>query len=326
MYNLRQRNGILAPFILDFLRMRRNLGFKSISTEYSLFAFDDFANRKGLASITITKELADEWCHRRPNEATDTWSHRNCFLRQFSIYLFNIGYETYIPLKRPSKHDTFIPYIYSDRELRAIYQACDSLVLYDKHARSTLMILPALVRMLAGTGIRIGEAVNLHCNDVNLEQNYLVLRGCKNGKDRIVPISESLAGVCAQYRKYRELLPRHSDYFFVKLNGCACVGKSVYYWWKIILKKAGIKQRGDIVGPRIQDLRHSFCVKSMSRLSKEGQDLYYVLPILSTYVGHQSLAATDRYVRMTSEMYPDLLSQTDSICSYIYPELKYRNR
>ncbi len=63
----------------------------------------------------------------------------------------------------------------------------------------------------------------------------------------------------------------------------------------------------------------------MSRLSKEGQDLYYVLPILSTYVGHQSLAATDRYVRMTSEMYPDLLSQTDSICAYIYPELKYRN-
>lgn len=327
MYNLRQRNGILAPFIWDFLRMRRNLGFKSISTEYSLFAFDDFANGKGIASITMTKELADEWCQRRPNEATDTWSHRNCFLRQFSIYLFNIGYETYIPLKLPSKHDdTFIPYIYSDHELQAIYQACDSLVLYDKHARSVLMVLPALVRMLAGTGIRLGEAVNLHYKDVDLEQNYLVLKGCKNGKDRIVPISDSLADVCAQYRKYRELLPRHSDCFFVKLNGCACSGKSFSYWWKVILKKTGIKQRGDIVGPRIQDLRHSFCVKSMSRLSKEGNDLYYTLPILSTYVGHQSLAATDGYVRMTSEMYPDLLNQTDSICSYIYPELKYRNQ
>ncbi|MDA3834668.1 MAG: tyrosine-type recombinase/integrase [Spirochaetales bacterium] len=326
MGNLKQRNGILAPFIWDFLRMRRNLGFKSISTGYSLFAFDDFANRKGLASITITKELADEWCQRRPNEATDTWSHRNCFLRQFSIYIFNIGYETYIPLKLPSKHDdTFIPYIYSDRELRDIYRTCDSLVLYDKHARSTLMILPALVRMLAGTGIRIGEALNLHCNDVDLEQNYLVLKGCKNGKDRIVPISGSLADVCAQYRKYRELLPRHSDYFFVKLNGRACVGKSFSYWWKTILKKAGIKQRGDIVGPRIQDLRHSFCVNSMSRLSRKGNDLYYILPILSTYVGHQSLAATDGYVRMTSEMYPDLLNKIDGICSYIYPKLKYRN-
>jgi len=326
MRKLRQRNGILAPFIWDFLCMRRNLGFKSKSAEYSLFAFDDFAKEKGLISIMITKELADEWCQRRPNEATDTWNHRNCFLRQFSIYLFNIGYETYIPLKLPSKPDPFIPYIYSEKELQAIYQACDSLVLYDKHARSMLMIFPALIRMLAGTGIRVGEAIKLQNNDVNLEENYLILKGCKNGKDRIVPISESLANVCAQYRKYRELLPRHSDYFFVKLNGCACVGKSFSYWWKIILNKAGIKQRGDIVGPRMQDLRHSFCVKSMSRLSKEGNDLYYTLPILSTYVGHQSLAATDRYVRMTSEMYPDLLNKTDSICSYIYPELKYRNQ
>ena len=327
MYNLRQRNGILAPFIWDFLRMRRNLGFKSISTEYSLFAFDDFAKRKGLISIMITKELADEWCQRRPNEATDTWSHRNCFLRRFSIYLFNLGYKTYIPLKLPTKRDnTFIPYIYSDQELQAIYQACDSLVLYNKNAQSMLMILPALIRMLAGTGIRIGEAINLRCKDVNLEQNYLVLKGCKNGKDRIVPISDSLADVCVQYRKYRELLPRHSDYFFVKLNGCACSGKSFSNWWKIILKEAGIKHRGDLVGPRIHDLRHSFCVKSMSNLSEEGKDLYYILPVLSTYIGHQSLAATDEYVRMTSEMYPDLLNKTDSICSYIYPELKYRNR
>jgi integrase len=189
-----------------------------------------------------------------------------------------------------------------------------------------LMILPALIRMLAGTGIRIGEAINLRCKDVNLEQNYLVLKGCKNGKDRIVPISDLLADVCVQYRKYRELLPRHSDYFFVKLNGCACSGKSLSYWWKIILKEAGIKHRGDLVGPRIHDLRHSFCVKSMSHLSKEGKDLYYILPVLSTYIGHQSLAATDGYVRMTSEMYPDLLNKTDSICSYIYPELKYRNQ
>jgi integrase/recombinase XerD len=148
MYNLRQRNGILAPFIWNFLRMRRNFGFKSISAEYSLFAFDDFAKRKGLTSITITKEMADEWCQRRPNEATDTWSHRNCFLRQFAIYLLNLGYKTYIPLKLPSKHDTFIPYIYSDQELQAIYHACDSLVSYDKHARSAIMILPALIRML----------------------------------------------------------------------------------------------------------------------------------------------------------------------------------
>src|SRR2546425_2105022 len=80
--------GILAPFVHDFINMRKNLGFKSQSMKYSLFSFDAFTREKGLCSITITRELAEQWCSRRAGEATDTWSHRNCFLRQFSTYLF----------------------------------------------------------------------------------------------------------------------------------------------------------------------------------------------------------------------------------------------
>jgi integrase/recombinase XerD len=322
MNNQHITRGVLAPFVQDFINMRNNLGFKSQSARYSLFSFDAFTKKKGLSIITVTKDLAEQWCSRRPNEATNTWNHRNGFLRQFSTYLSNLGYDAYIPSRVFAKHDTFIPYIFADTELLAIYNACDSLVLYDKHARSGIMVLPALIRMLAGTGIRIGEATNLLEKDVNLEFNYLTLRNCKNGKDRLVPISESLADICRQYLKYRKLMPNNSNFFFVKMNGCRCPSASFRLWWIEILKKAGINHRGNTVGPRMHDLRHTFCVRSMARLAKEGKDLYYILPILSTYVGHQSLAATDRYVRMTSEMYPELLSQIDSICSYIFPELK----
>lgn len=319
------QRGILAPLICDFLTMRNNLGYKSESCRFSLFAFDRFAREKGLLSITITIELAEEWCVRRPGEAVDTWSHRNCFLRQFSVYLSNLGHETFIPPRVAAPRvETFVPYIFSEAEISAIYAACDSLTLYDRHARTHIMVLPALIRMLASTGIRIGEAVNLTNRDVNLEQNYLTLRGTKNGKDRLVPISGSLAAICGQYRQYRELLPSHSDYFFVKLNGCRCQPNGFARWWNKILKIACIKHRGKTVGPRIHDLRHSFCIRSLAHLLKDGKDLYYILPILSMYLGHTSLAATDRYVRMTSEMYPDLLGKTDSICSYIFSQLHYR--
>ena len=324
MNNKSVSTGILAPYINDFINMRFNLGFKSKGAKYSLLAFDAFAKKKGLERITITQELAEQWCSRRPNEATDTWCHRNGFLRQLSVYLNNLGYESYIPPKVFSKHDTFIPYIFSEAELQALFNACDSLVLYDKHARSGIMVMPLLIRMLAATGIRIGEATSLLNKDVNLELNYLILRNCKNGKDRIVPISESLAESCRQYRMYRGLLPANSNFFFVKLNGCRCASNSFTLWWNALLKSAGIKHRGKITGPRLHDLRHTFCVRSMVGLAKEGKDLYYILPILSTYVGHQSLAATDGYLRMTAEMYPDLLSQTDSICSYLFSALKAR--
>jgi integrase/recombinase XerD len=324
MHNQNQSPGVLAPYINEYLKMRTSLGFTSEGIKYSLYAFDRFAKTKRHSSITITQELAEEWCGKRPNETPKTRSKRSSFLRQFSIYLSNLGIETYIPSTINFKRNDFTPYIFSDEELQLIFTACDSLTVYDKHGTSKLMILPVLFRMLAGTGLRIGEATALLDKDVNLEQKYLVLRNCKNGKDRIVPISDSLAEVCSQYRKYRDLLPRHCYYFLIKPNGYACPSNSFSYWWEIILKKAGIKHRGKIVGPRIHDLRHSFCVKSMAALAKNGKDLYYILPILSTYIGHGSIAATDRYVRMTSEMYPDLLSKIDSICSYIFPNVKNR--
>lgn len=67
--------------------------------------------------------------------------------------------------------------------------------------------------------------------------------------------------------------------------------------------------------------RHSFCVHSLSRQVQDGVDLYIVLPILSTYVGHNSVSATQRYVRLTAEAYPDLIEKVSQTCSYIIPEV-----
>ena len=52
--------------------------------------------------------------------------------------------------------------------------------------------MPCLVRMLYGTGIRIGEAMKLTHADVDFTQGVLVLHECKNGQDRLVPMSLSL--------------------------------------------------------------------------------------------------------------------------------------
>lgn len=320
----KRASGVLLPYINDFIIMRHNLGFKSASMEISLKAFDAFAAHEGLTEIQITKDLALKWCKRRTGEASDTFSHRTNFLRQFAVYLCNLGYDAYLPQRPPVKKDSFTPYIYSSEEIQRIFESADNLELYDKHARTMLMIVPVLLRMLYATGIRVGEALNLNLKDVNLVKNYLIIKGSKNGKDRMVPFSDSLAAVCSRYLYYRSKLPQNSDYFFVKLNGCKCNSSSYQFWWNRILKLAGIQHRGKIAGPRIQDLRHSFCVASMRKMASSGKDLYYSLPILSRYVGHTSVASTDQYVRMTSEMYPELLNKLESICSYIFPIIKSR--
>ncbi len=56
-------------------------------------------------------------------------------------------------------------------------------------------------------------------------------------------------------------------------------------------------------------------------MAESGVDLYCNLPILSTYLGHQSYKATNAYVRLTAEMYPQLLSNTDLVCLNVFPDI-----
>jgi hypothetical protein len=50
-------------------------------------------------------------------------------------------------------------------------------------------------------------------------------------------------------------------------------------------------------------------------------DLNYSLPILSTFLGHQSVVATNRYVRMTAEMYPSIIAKVNKAFPLFYPEI-----
>ena len=186
---------------------------------------------------------------------------------------------------------------------------------------STANVIPAMFRLMYGTGIRIGEAVSLKVKDVNFDEGFLITFNSKNGKERLVPFTDTVAHVCRQYRESLDLVQKPDDYFFVKRNGHKCGAKTIYEWFRKVLRDAGIPHGGKGLGPRLHDLRHTFAVHSMAKMAEAGLDLYYSLPVLSEYLGHQSLEATDKYVRLTSEMYPGLLNDADTICSYAFPEL-----
>lgn len=186
---------------------------------------------------------------------------------------------------------------------------------------SAIIILPALIRLLYGTGLRIGEALSLKDEDVNLADNYIIVRDSKNGKERMIPISASLSEVLVEYIKYKSLLPLSAKVcpnFFITLSGSVCNTDHVRKWFKKILWSAGISRQNR--GPRLHDLRHTFSVHALAMMAEADIDLYCSLPILSSYLGHQSLEATNCYVRLTAEMYPGLLKDVDFICLNVFPK------
>lgn len=316
-------HGIYTGLIKQYIAYKRSLGFKMEDTEERLRRFDRLTITRGDISIGISRELFQQWSIPFPSESDVNRYGRISILRQFSSYLQMIGYHSYIP-QLPKYKSTFIPHIFTKTEIASIFQASDKLFLKRRYMYSQICVMPTLLRMLYSTGLRVGEALNLKHRDVNLDGRYLVLRACKNGQERVVPLSGSLVEVCKDYYAYKQkqLIDTGQDtYFFTALDGSKCWPVTVYEHFRTVLYKAGISHKGRGKGPRLHDLRHTFCVNALIKRSEAGLDIYYSMPILSIYVGHQSVEATSKYVRLTSEMYPDLLNKVNSAYKYIFPEI-----
>ncbi len=310
---------VFGPFIVQFIELKNSLGYKYKDAGYALSSFDRLAFEKNVFEIVVTKELADEYCKKRPNETDKTRYNRIQILSQFSRFLCDLNFRSYIP-KLPQFKSTYTPYIFSRDEMQKIFRVCDELT-PSRNRNSAVFAIPVLIRLLYGTGIRISEALYLTCNDIDLQDKCLILRNTKNGKDRMVPISDSLANACEQYLIYTNLFLwiRKENRFFIKPDGSPMSISNAYKWFRKIIYIANISHGGRGHGPRLHDLRHTFSVHSLASMSESELDLYHSLPLLSTYLGHQSLEATDNYVRLTAEMYPDLIKKTSNICSSVFP-------
>jgi site-specific recombinase XerD len=310
--------GIYAPYIKDYIEFKRNLGYR-FSFEYRLRDFDRFTVEQGCSIVGLTKELCELWGTRRPNETEVNCYKRVNDIRNFSIYLNSLGYKSYIPVQNTKYQSTFVPYIFSKAEIEKFFCTCDSLPITGYSVIT--QTLPAVFRLIYGCGLRVSEALFLKYEDVNLEDQYIVIRETKNGCDRMLPFTDSVADALRKYMQYRKQLQFSSEYFFVKKDGEQCSSDSIYRWFRRILYHAGISHGGKGKGPRVHDLRHSFSVHTLATMAEKGLDLYYSLPIISKYLGHSSLEATDKYVRLTADIYPGILDKVDSICSYIFPEV-----
>lgn len=317
---------VLAPYINGFIDLKRSLGLKYKEEERILYTFDRFLLDQDYTTPWLSKEISDKWSERHPNEAELTCYCKVKLVRQLAVYLSDMGVKTYIPKLPPYPGCNFIPYIYSPDEVKAIFHACDSLRMRNRNVYSCLLIMPCLLRLLFGTGIRIGEALSLMNKDVDITDGCLTLRNTKNGKDRLLPISASLTAVCKDYLEHRSKLPvagieDKNQPFFVSLNGGVCTHGAVYDWFRKVLFLADIPFNGNRKGPRLHDARHCFSSNSFLKLSDEGMDLYCSWPYLSAYLGHQSLEATEKYIRLTAQMHPELLKDTQGVSVDVLPNL-----
>jgi len=310
--------GDFKELLIQFIQMKRSLGYDYVAETGHLKSFSQFSLNFTIKNHTITKELADAWTEKRPNERERTMAHRISVLRQFALFLSNLGYDEYIPVCRAriDRH-SYVPYIYTPEQLRKFFAECDNIKpspLSNKH-----LVFPAIYRLLYGCGLRISEALSLKRKDVDLQQGIVTIRGSKFNKDRLIPMSSSLIRYLEAYSVKTHTFSTPEGFFFMKRDRTAYASATVYKRFRKILWKIGVSHGGKRRGPRLHDFRHTFAVHSLNQMVRQGMDLYYALPLLSTYLGHASVVATEGYVKLTEETYPGILDTVSRVCAYVFP-------
>jgi len=198
-------------------------------------------------------------------------------------------------------------FIFTHEELRRLFEAaghrssrrCPKLD--SKTFRSFLILL-------YGAGLRSGEARRLTMADVDLNAAVLTVNDSKFYKSRLVPIGTDLVDVLRRYAVVRADHPLREGLrspFLACRDGSPLKKAMVRNAFQATLRVAGISNKPGCRAPCLHSLRHSFATNRLTSWHREGADVQRLLPALSTYLGHSSLAATQIYISMT----PDLLDE-----------------
>ena len=323
---------VLASFINEFIGMKEASGMDCLRTKWILLEIDRFFCDKNVRQAVITRELVIQWQQTRVNDHPGTLYAKFSVISQLARYMSRHGHDCYIPQlpKYDTRQNNFTPYIFTYEQMGKFFDKSSQMEVYDAHTNSTMFCVPAILRLLYSTGVRISEALSVRNRDMVFERKYIHIRKTKNGSERIVPINDELETVLKQYMSYRDRMPLQSTaapdgFLFIKPDGTYCNAQSVYTWFRTLLSACKIPYKGNHHGPRVHDLRHTFSVHSFVQMARNGQDMYSCLPVISTCLGHKSLAATERYVRLVEAMYPELVNQCSPVSAYVFPKVNPAN-
>lgn len=309
----------LQTFIEGVIREKRSLGYQYGSSARALYKFDQFCLQYGCVDAIITQQLAHAWVQKIPNESLATLHNRASVLRQLALYMTRLGIQAYVlPKNALPKTPEYVPYIFSDKEIAALFQQADACH-YCAEVPLRHHIMPLLFRLLYGCGLRISEALNLRLQDVDLHTGVLTVIDGKFNKDRLVPMSPENTQRCCGYVKEAHLFSDSAADFFPAPAGQAVTKGNVYKNFRRFLWQARIAHGGWGKGPRLHDLRHTFAVHCLRQWVLQGKDLAAYLPILKAYLGHNSFRDTSRYLRLTAELYPDITAKMEQAFGHVIP-------
>jgi len=284
----------------QYIQFKRSCGYKFETQGKELILFARYAELTGHKG-PLTLELAVRWAKLPENADRRYWAIRYGHVRRFSQYMILFDPDTEIlpkGLLGPSKR-RLPPHIYSEGEIEALLKAASNLSPKNGLTSRTYVTLFGL---LLSTGLRISEALNLSCENVDLKTGILTIKETKFRKSRLVPVHPSTLEALRRYMGFKQSyhLKVKSKMFFLNENGTPVNYYGVLYVFIKLSRKLGLRNAGK--KPKIHGMRHSFAVRRMLKWYQEGADLDAKILTLSTYLGHVEIRDTYWYLSAVPEL------------------------
>lgn len=290
-----RREKLLMPDAIALFMRSRKLKNARESTIYSyrlhLNKFSTFLEDVGVERLAevITEDI-QEFIDDRLNSGNKPVTVNKYIreLRAFFNFLHSMGYLEANPIEsidRLNEDKKISRTLNNDQIARLI--AVPNINTYVGFRNYTFILL------LLDTGLRLDEALNITLSDIDWKERLIKVLG-KGGKERFVPLTESMIHLLREYIKRRNQYENES--LFLNVDGFPLKRRTIQEAIRDYEVTAGIR------GVRVSchSMRHTFA--KMYILN--GGDVLTLQKIL----GHSTLETTRKYIEMFK---PDISSQHD---------------
>jgi integrase len=285
-----------------FLKERRQAGLTLRMMASQLRSFARFADDRGHRG-PLSLELVLAWAQASERPSPKTAAGRLAQLRPFMQFCHRLdATSAVVPADFLGLYPRrVIPHIYTLQEIRSLMEAL-------RRWRPAGCLrgesYATFFGLLAATGLRLSEGLNLERRDVDLERALLQVREGKFHKSRYVPLHPTTVHALQRYarRRDRDPLSGTTPLFFVADQGRRLPVPSVRYAFDQTRQKLGWRCRGNRRAPRIHDLRFTFICRRLERWYAQGADIDHRMLSLCTYLGHVKPTSTYWYLTGTPKL------------------------
>ena len=163
-----------------------------------------------------------------------------------------------------------------------------------------------LFGLIASTGLRISEALNLRIEDVT--PDGFIVRNSKFAKSRLLPLHPSTRSRLEHYLERRVQEANTCPFIFISAKGVQLHANTVRGVFHRLVDSLGIAR--STLRPRVHDLRFYFANQALTNAPADPQSISRHMVALTTYLGHSDARNSYWYLEAT----PALFSKIAQSC------------